>query len=93
MYLNRNYFYKRLTDLKQRLRLTDGDVMASDKYLIKMMFRGFTNSQINDLVREQFQFFDMPEYWKKHKSLRLNDDYKKSYIPKYKQLIMGNICL
>mgnify|MGYP005687796127 FL=1 len=93
MYLNKNYFYKRLTDLKQRLRLTDGSVMASNKYLIKMMFRGFTNSQINDLVREQFQFFDMPEYWKKHKSLRLNNDYAKSYIPKYKQLIMGNICL
>ena len=56
MYLNRNYFYKRLTDLKQRLRLTDGGVMASDKYLIKMMFRGFTNSQINDLVNSNSNF-------------------------------------
>ena len=91
MYLKKEYFYKRLDELKGNLKLIDGSVMASDKYLIKMMFRGFTNSQINDLVREQFQFFDMPEYWKKHKSLRLNDDYAKCYIPKYKQLMMGSI--
>tara|TARA_B100000925_G_C21992358_1_gene467392 strand:+ start:1055 stop:1330 length:276 start_codon:yes stop_codon:yes gene_type:complete len=90
MYLNKNYFYRRLTDLKQRLRLTDGGVMASNKYLIKMMFRGFSNLQINDLVREQFTYFDVPSYWESHKSLRLRE--KITYKPKYKQLMMGNIC-
>tara|TARA_B100000242_G_C42864270_1_gene401161 strand:- start:149 stop:433 length:285 start_codon:yes stop_codon:yes gene_type:complete len=90
-YLKKDYFKERLIDLRNRLKLIDGTIMSSDKHLISLIFRGFSNSQINDLVREQFKYFDMPSYWKRHKSLRLNDDYANYYKPKYKQILMENI--
>jgi len=87
-YLKKDYFYVRLTELRKKLMLTDGTCMTSDKKLINLIFRGFSNSQINDLVREQFYYWDVPRYWKEEMSLRTREYSVKSYIPKYKHIFM-----
>ena len=91
LYLKKNYFYVRLAELKKRLMLTDGSYMVSDKKLINLIFRGYTNSQISDLSREQFYYWDMPRYWQEQKSLRIRDYSRNTYSPKYKHILMENI--
>jgi len=90
-YLKKNYFYERLEKMRKELRLTNGRIMASDKKLINLIFRGFSNSQITDLIREQFYNWDMPNYWKELKSLRIREYSKNIYNPKYKHILMENI--
>ena len=90
-YLKKDYFTIRLNELKKKLILTDGNYMASDKKLINLIFRGYSNSQINDLVREQFDMWDKPLYWQVQKSLRIRDYSRDIYSPKYKQLLSENI--
>lgn len=57
----------RLSTIRKSLTLIDGSIIYSNKQIIKLICRGFTNKQIVKLAREQFYYWDVPSYWEARK--------------------------
>ena len=53
----------RLSTIRKSLTLIDGSIIYSNKEIIKLICRGFTNKQIVKLATEQFHYWDVPSYW------------------------------
>ena len=57
----------RLSTIRKSLTLIDGSIIYSNKEIIKLICRGFTNKQIVKLATEQFYYWDVPSYWEARK--------------------------
>tara|TARA_R100000664_G_C2758926_1_gene148192 strand:+ start:1427 stop:1621 length:195 start_codon:yes stop_codon:yes gene_type:complete len=57
----------RLSTIRKALTLIDGSIIYSNKEIIKLICRGFTNKQIVKLAIEQFYYWDVPAYWESKK--------------------------
>tara|TARA_Y100000289_G_scaffold12451_1_gene11604 strand:- start:150 stop:356 length:207 start_codon:yes stop_codon:yes gene_type:complete len=57
----------RLSKIRKSLTLTDGSIIYSNKEIIKLICRGFTNRKIVELAKEQFYYWDVPSYWENKK--------------------------
>tara|TARA_Y100001938_G_C8071874_1_gene423619 strand:+ start:341 stop:601 length:261 start_codon:yes stop_codon:yes gene_type:complete len=62
----------RLSSLRKALKLDNGGVILSDKKIMSLIYRGFSNDAIYDLAEELFYHWDNPKYWKAKKSLGLS---------------------
>ena len=60
----------RLNALKKALKLDNGSVILSDKKIMSLIFRGFSNDDIYDFALELFYYWDHPTYWKIGKTKR-----------------------
>ena len=57
----------RLYKIRKSLTLTDGSRIYSNKEIIKLICRGFTDRKIVELAKEQFYYWDVPSYWENKK--------------------------
>ena len=63
----RGFMLIRLHKLRRALTLETGDVIFSDKRIISLILRGFSNDQIYEFAQELFYFWDYPTYWQDKK--------------------------
>lgn len=54
---------KRLSEIRKNLTGNSGDCIYSNKEIIKLICRGFSNSKITRLAIEQYYYWDHPTYW------------------------------
>ena len=63
----RGFMLIMLNKLRRALTLETGYVIFSDKRIISLILRGFSNDQIYEFAQELFYFWDHPTYWQDKK--------------------------